>query len=157
MATWQDFSEGAPELAAAIRSRFEATKHHVLATLRRDGAPRVSGTEVRFRGPDLLIGSMFASVKARDLQHDGRLAIHANPGDGSMSDGDAKVSGRANEVLDPTELRDFTEAEAPPGDFHLFRIELDNAVLTSISDDQTHLVIELWRPGAAPTTLRRFH
>lgn len=29
MATWREFEHAAPELAAAVRARFEATKHHV--------------------------------------------------------------------------------------------------------------------------------
>src|SRR5690242_3416648 len=41
MATWREFESDAPELAAAVQARFEATKHHVLATLRPGGAPRV--------------------------------------------------------------------------------------------------------------------
>ena len=98
--TWQEFAADAPDLAAPVRARFQATKHHVLATLRRDGSPRVSGTEVQFHGPDLTIGSMPGSVKGRDLRRDGRYALHANPGDGTMDGGDAKVSGTAVEVTD---------------------------------------------------------
>lgn len=136
MATWQQFSEEAPELAKAVRARFESAKHHVLATLRRDGSPRVSGTEVEFRGSDLVMGSMEAAVKARDLQRDPRFALHANPGpDTSMTGGDAKVSGRA------------VEEPVPDGGSHLFRLELDEAVLTSLHPDGDRLVIETWRPG----------
>src|SRR4029453_9554377 len=114
-APWGRLAEEAPELAAAVEARLTATKHHVLATLRRDGSPRVSGTEVQVRGPDLTIGSMPGAVKARDLQRDGRFALHANPGDGTMEGGDAKVSGRAVEVTDEAELAAFRdEAEPPP-------------------------------------------
>jgi len=95
MATWEEFAREAPELAAAVRARFTATKHHVLATLRRDGSPRVSGTEVDFRGADLTLGSMSGARKASDLRRDGRFALHANPGDGSMAFGDAKLAGVA--------------------------------------------------------------
>lgn len=147
MATWEQFEKEAPELAASVRGRFEATKHHVLATLRRDGSPRVSGTEVRFHGPDLVIGSMWRSRKALDLQREGRFALHANPGDGSMRDGDAKVAGRAVEVTDPGELRGFVDSDHPPEPFHLFRLGIDEVVRTSLSPDQTHLVIETWQPG----------
>src|SRR6266516_5864811 len=114
MATWEQFSSEAPELAAAVRARFEAAKHHVLATLRRDGSPRVSGTEVDFHGPELTVGSMWQAVIARDLHRDGRFALHANPGDGSMEGGDVKLSGQAVEVTDPEELRAFIEAQEPP-------------------------------------------
>jgi hypothetical protein len=80
MATWQQFTDEAPELAEKVLARFRADKSHVLSTVRRDGSPRVSGTEVDFHGPDILIGSMLSAVKARDFRRDGRFAIHAYPG-----------------------------------------------------------------------------
>ncbi len=136
-ATWQQFVDEAPELAATVRARLEAAKHHVLATLRRDGSPRVSGTEVDFQGEDLVVGMMYGSVKARDLQRDGRFALHANPGDGSMEGGDAKLAGTAFEVRDG--------AQSQPS--HLFRLTLAQVVLTSVHPDGDRLVIETWRPG----------
>ncbi len=143
---WQQFAAEAPELAAAIRSRFEAARHHVMATLRADGAPRVSGTEVGFQGDDVTVGSMYRSVKARDLQRDGRFALHSNPGDASMAGGDAKVAGVAEEVVGE-ELDRYTDDSNPSGPFHLFRLRLGEAVLTSVHPDGDRLVIETWRPG----------
>jgi hypothetical protein len=156
MATWEQFSREAPDLAKAVRARFEATKHHVIATLRRDGSPRVSGTEVDFFGPDLIIGSMWQAVKAKDLQRNGRFALHSNPGDSSMEGGDAKISGRAIEVTDPDELRAFVAGEHPPEPFHLFRLSLEEVVRTSISPDEKYLVIESWRPGGPVRTIDRY-
>jgi hypothetical protein len=154
MATWQQFESEAADLAAAVRARFEATKHHVLATLRKDGAPRVSGTEVRIYDGDLTIGSMWQAAKARDLQRDGRYAVHANPGDGSMAGGDAKVAGVAAEVVDEAGLAAYAgETGPPPGPFHFFRLGLDQVVLTTVEGD--HLVIQTWRPGAPPTRVER--
>ena len=106
-APWGRLADEAPELAGAVQARLTATKHHVLATLRQDGSPRVSGTEVQLRGPELTIGSMPDAIKARDLQRDGRFALHANPGDGTMEGGDAKVAGVAVEVTDEAELAAF--------------------------------------------------
>jgi hypothetical protein len=147
MATWTTFEEEAPEMAAAVKARFTATKHHVLATLRRDGSPRVSGTEVQFHGGDLTAGSMPGAVKARDLQRDGRFALHANPGDGSMAGGDAKVAGHAVEVTDPDAIAAYVGDVEPPEPFHLFRFDLDEVVLTSLHPAGDRLVIETWRPG----------
>lgn len=147
MTSWHVFAEEAPELATAVRARLEATKHHVLATLRREGAPRVSATEVAFQGDDLLLGSMWEAVKARDLQRDGRFALHANPGDGSMAGGDAKVSGVAVEIVEPERRTEFEAQAKPPPPYHLFRLDLDEAVLTSLHPDGDRLVIETWRPG----------
>jgi hypothetical protein len=147
-ATWGTFAADAPELAAAVESRLTAAKHHVLASLRRDGGPRVSGTEVVLRPPDLLLGSMPEAVKAKDLQRDPRFAVHANPGDGSMEGGDAKLTGLAVEVTDPDEIATLMDdVPAPPGPMHLFRLQLTEVVLTSLHPDGDRLVIELWRPG----------
>jgi hypothetical protein len=147
-ATWGTFATDAPELAAAVEARLTATKHHVLASLRRDGAPRVSGTEVVLKSPDLLLGSMPDAVKAKDLRRDPRFALHANPGDGSMDGGDAKLTGLAVEVTDPDEIAVLMDdVTAPPGPMHLFRLQLTEVVLTSLHPDGDRLVIELWRPG----------
>jgi hypothetical protein len=152
MATWKQFEEEAAELAAALRERFEAAKTHVLATLRKDGSPRVSGSEVDFHGTDLSFGSMLDAVKARDLQRDGRCAIHAHPSD-PENGGDAKVAGVAIEITDPDEKRAYTTGEEPPGGFHAFRLDLREAVLTSVEDDR--LVVRSWRPGEGVRTIRR--
>lgn len=144
MANWEQFSVEAPDLAEKVKARFTATKHHVLATLRADGSPRVSGTEVDFYGPDLTFGSMWQARKALDLQRDGRLALHANPGDGSMGGGDAKLSGVASEVVDQ---RAYIDDRKPPEPFHLFRVELTDVVLTSVDHERNVMIVELWRPG----------
>jgi hypothetical protein len=154
MTNWQRFAEEAPELAAAVRAKFEAAKHHVLATVRRDGSPRVSGTEVDFYGPDLTIGSLWGAVKADDLQRDGRFALHANPGDGSMQGGDAKLAGVAIEV-DAAKHARYAADRRPPEPFHLFRLDLDEAVLTSINAEGDAMHIEIWRPGQGVRRLER--
>ncbi|RAJ43518.1 pyridoxamine 5'-phosphate oxidase [Kitasatospora sp. SolWspMP-SS2h] len=156
MTTWQEFEQQAPDLAPRIRARFEAHKHHVLATLTRDGSPRVSGTEVDFQGPELFLGSMAGAVKAADLRRDGRCALHSNPGPGTdMVGGDAKLSSRAVELTDPAEIAAYEAAlpGPPPGPYHAFRLELTGAVLTEVADD--HLVISSWRPGEAVRVVER--
>jgi hypothetical protein len=155
MTTWNQFAGEAPELAAAVKARFVATKHHVLATLRRDGSPRVSGTEVQFHGDDLMAGSMPGSIKAADLRRDGRFALHANPGDGSMEGGDAKVSGRAVIVTDAATLASYAGDVEPPEPFDLFCFDLDEVVHTSLHPAGDRLVIETWRPGRGVTRVER--
>jgi hypothetical protein len=146
MATWKEFETSAPDLARAARSRFEATKHHVLATLRKDGSPRVSGTEVAFLRTELTIGSMPGSVKSRDLLRDARFALHANPGDGSMTGGDSKLSGDA--ILSPGIAADSTQ---PGADY--FRLDILEVVHTDVQGDE--LVIRVWRPGEEVREIRR--
>ncbi|NJC72096.1 pyridoxamine 5'-phosphate oxidase family protein [Planosporangium thailandense] len=148
MATWKQFESEAGDFAAAVRARFESAETHILATLRKDGSPRVSGTEVDFTGPDLSFGSMLNAVKARDLQRDGRCAIHAHP----CESGDAKVAGIATEVTGAAKEAYATGTE-PAGGFHAFRLDLREAVITAVDGDE--LVVRLWRPGHPVRTFRR--
>ncbi|MFF8768866.1 pyridoxamine 5'-phosphate oxidase family protein [Kitasatospora sp. NPDC015120] len=147
MVTWQDFEHEAPDLAPVVRARFEANRHHVLATLRKDGSPRVSGTEVEFLGADLMLGSMDGAVKAQDLRRDPRFALHSNPSDETLADGDAKVSGRAVELTDAADRAAYEAElpEPPPGPYQAFRLELEQVVLTTVEGDAVR--ISSWRPG----------
>ena len=145
---WSTFESAAPDLAASVLARFQVTKHHVLASLRKDGAPRVSGTEVPLVEGDLYLGSMPGARKARDLQRDGRFALHSNPGDGSMDGGDAKLSGTAVEIVDQDEVaRMGVLVGAPPGPFHLFLLSFDLVVLSELDQSHEGMVITSWRPG----------
>jgi hypothetical protein len=49
MARWSEVEREAPELVAVARGFLDAGVHKTLATLRRDGSPRISGTEVQLR------------------------------------------------------------------------------------------------------------
>ena len=42
MASWKQLVDDAPDLAARVRARFEATAQHVLATRTLTGSPRVA-------------------------------------------------------------------------------------------------------------------
>ena len=148
MATWAQFESEASQLAAMVRARFEAAETHILATLRKDGSPRVSGSEVAFKGPDLTFGSMPGAVKALDLQRDGRCAIHAHP----HKDGDAKVAGIAVEVAGEAKNAHVAGGEPPSGS-HAFRLQLHEAVITSVEGDE--LVIRFWHPELGVRTIRR--
>lgn len=154
MTSWERFTAAAPELAAAVRQRFDAHGHKTMATLRSDGSPRISGTEVQFRDGELWIGSMPGARKALDLRRDGRVAIHSGSDEPDHWSGDAKVAGTAVEVTDEQVLARFSDG-APPGPFHLFRIELREAVVVSLGDPADHLVIESWHEGKGVNRVER--
>jgi hypothetical protein len=48
MASWKDVSAAAPEFARSVETAFDAHLHKTIATLRRDGSPRISGVEATF-------------------------------------------------------------------------------------------------------------
>ena len=101
MPSWSEFEAAAPELAARVRERLDAHTHKTLATVRRDGAPRISGIETRIEDGELWIGSMWHGVKALDLQRDPRFALHSGSDEPSEWKGDAKLAGIAEEVTQP--------------------------------------------------------
>ncbi|WP_256639969.1 pyridoxamine 5'-phosphate oxidase family protein [Streptomyces murinus] len=152
---WADFTAAEPDFAAAVERRFDAFRHHVLVTLRRDGSPRPSGLEVRFLGGELWLGMMSGSLKARDLERDPRFALQANPGDGTaMAGGDVRIGGRAHEVGAGAAKAGYVKEVEPPEPFHLFRTELTEVVRTCVEDDR-YLVVRVWKPGEPVRTLRR--
>src|SRR5918996_1936496 len=156
MANWSEVEAAAPELAARVRATMDAHKHKVLATLRRDGSPRVSGIEATFTDGELWLGMMPGSRKAADLRRDPRLALHSTSVDPTEDDpsawpGDAKVAGRAVEVDDPALLERLGAGEGGGG-AHLFRGDPAQGVHTRGGQAADHLVIEVWREG---TGLRR--
>jgi len=53
MAKWSEVCAAAGDLAAAVLGRFEAHGLGLMATIRRDGSPRLSGVEPLFVGGEL--------------------------------------------------------------------------------------------------------
>lgn len=148
--SWGAFAAAAPDLAAAVRERFAVRKHCTLATLRKDGSPRISGTEVELSDDELTLGSMPGALKALDLRRDPRCALHSptvDPPEGDESSwaGEAKVAGTAVEVGD-------TEGTAPGG-AHTFVLRLTEVVLTAVDGDQ--LVVTSWHPERGVEVRRR--
>jgi hypothetical protein len=161
MTTWDDAATAAPELAEKVQRRFEATGLALLATLRADGSPRISGVEPWFWSGELWMGMMHGSRKALDLIRDPRFSLHAATVDKDVREGDARVSGRAVEIDDAetkqavgdalAEITGF-DAEAH-GPWHLFRSEVTEVVFVQPGDGA--LVIESWNPGSEPRRVER--
>ena len=149
MSRWADVCTEVPEFAERVQSAFERNRHMTLATVRRDGSPRISGTEIRFDDGDVLVGMMARSRKALDLLRDPRIAIHgptADPPDEPHEwIGEAKVAGRAIEVPN----------DDPADDSHTFRIDVDEVVFTRINDGGDRLFIESWHPGRGSEVVER--
>jgi hypothetical protein len=147
MASWSELEAEAPELAALARRYLDLNKHKVLATLRRDGSPRVSGTETNFTEGELWFGSMWGAMKARDLQRDPRFALHGGPVDPDAGwTGDAKLAGRVEEITDPDRVRAINGEQV--GRSHLFRAEIcEVSVVLLGGDPPDHLVIVAWHSG----------
>jgi hypothetical protein len=118
----------------------------------------VSGTETRLVDGELFLAGMPQSVKFADLRHDPRMALHSGSDEPDAFRADAKLSGRAVEVTDPEERAAFARAAGVPEaaePFELFRIEVEQVVLTALNDAKDALVISSWRPGKGLTSTTR--
>jgi hypothetical protein len=155
MTTWTDFASAAPETAAVFLRRLEATGMGLLATLRRDGSPRISPLEPGVRDGKLWLGMMGGSTKSRDLQRDPRCCLHSATEDKEIKDGDAKLWGRAVHVTDPSELQAFArriqeesgfDVEAGDG-FDLYWLDITAASAIQMGADGEHLRITAWEEG----------
>ena len=150
MTSWNEFAGDEPGFSGEVRELFTAYKHHVMATLRRDGSPRISGTEVQFADDGLVFGVMAGARRVLDMQHDGRIALHSHTVDAPEDDpgawcGDAKIAGVAVETENPDD----------PGGSHRFRIELTEVVLTKLGTPADHLLIRTWHPGRGLSRIER--
>jgi hypothetical protein len=160
VANWRDLEQAEQAFADSVRARFEATGLAMLATLRSDGSPRLSGIEPWFADGELWLGMMYDSRKARDLQRDPRFALHAATIDKDVSEGDVKVAGRAFEIGED-EVADALAAyaaqaghDAPPGPAHVFKLDLHEVVHIAPAGD--HLVIQRWTPVEGLTQVDRY-
>lgn len=155
MTTWRHFATEAPDLAARIRANLDAYTNKTIATVRRNGAPRISAIETHFADDDLWIGSMWQAQKARDLQRDRRFALHSGTGEPPPDGGDSKLAGMAEEITEPAAVSRINEGKAPPGPSHLFRLDVREASALSVDMEAQELVIEVWTPDRGTRTIRR--
>jgi pyridoxamine 5'-phosphate oxidase-like protein len=149
MARWAEVKAAAPDLADRVEARFAIRKHKTLATLRKDGSPRISGIETVFEDGDIYLGMMPGSRKLDDLGRDPRLALHSPTEDPPLDEpskwrGEAKIAGRAVDVLTATSA-----------DAGRIRVDITEVVLTSLNEAGTRLVVESWHPGRGRHRIER--
>jgi general stress protein 26 len=152
MASWGEIESIAPELARTARAMLEAHVHKTIATVRADGAPRISGIEAKFIGEagigtDLWFGSMPGSRKSTDLARDPRFSLHSGSDDPPDWRGDAKLSGLAEKVTDrdrKLEIFKAMGAEEVPEDSDLYRADVRELTVTRLTEAKDELAIEWW-------------
>jgi len=137
---WEDVERATPEFAQRVQALFDAHKHKTIATVRADGAPRISGIEASFEDGHLAFGSMPNALKGADLRRDPRFALHGgtvDPVEGAEAQwpGEVKISGRAV-AAGPT--------AGPDGE--LFHADIAEVVHTHLNPEATKLVVEWWTP-----------
>ncbi len=144
---WGDFEAQAEALASQVRRCFERHRHAVLATLRADGSPRLSGLEAPIRDGHLWLGTAPTTRIASDLGRDQRFALHSAPDSEELPEGDARVEGLARPATaEETTLfiAGHRFAVEDPTSIALFTARLVRVVLTRVDGDR--LLVEHWTP-----------
>jgi hypothetical protein len=100
MATWGGFRESAPELADFGAARLLAAPAY-LATIRRDGSPRVHPVSPVITGMELLVFMEPDSPKGHDLRLRRSYSMHNAVSFGEALAGEFVVFGEAEIVVDP--------------------------------------------------------
>ncbi|MGK5675122.1 pyridoxamine 5'-phosphate oxidase family protein [Micromonospora sp. URMC 106] len=130
MASWSEFAADEPRLADGIRVLMQqyGPGFGYLATVRADGGPRVHPVSPVITDEGLFC-FVVDSPKRRDLERDGRYALHSFPPE--ESDDEAYVAGHARPVTDPARVARLARSHraAPQVDWRLFEFTVDVAML----------------------------
>lgn len=112
MVTWKEFAAAAPELAQAGRALLNQFSVGLafLATVRRDGAPRLHPVCPVLSDDGLFVLITPTSPKRDDLLRDGRYALQTFPQPKAGSE-EFYVTGKARLVDDPTRATIFRDAK----------------------------------------------
>ena len=155
MPGWRAIEEAEPDFAARVRELFDAGRHKTIATLRADGAPRISGIECEFADGELRFGSMAGARKLADLRRDPHFALHGptfHPEDGREAEwpGEAKIAGLA---LPAGPVSTDDAGDGPDGT--MFVADITEVVITALDPAATKLVVESWTPARGRRRVER--
>jgi hypothetical protein len=162
---WEDLERDAPRLAERARERLVGPGVLLVATVRRDGTPRLSPVEPLLLEGDLWLSMMWQSRKATDLLFDSRILVHSVVTGPDGEEGEVKLRGRARPVGDRELRLRYCDAVERLGwrpvepYFHLFVVDI--ADVTSIRYDKTGdqyvarwpIGVEFVRRATSPTSV----
>jgi general stress protein 26 len=147
---WSDLEAQAPELAAAGRQLLYqfGPGLGILATIRRDGGPRLHPVCPVITHGGLWVFVVNRSPKVHDLRRDGRYALHAYPPDDR--DDEFMVAGSARAVEDTALEAEILEVYLAQG-----TTTEEHTLFELLADRALHVAYEP-RPSTAPPEYARW-
>lgn len=142
--SWKLFEDASPALASLVFERLNR-KIAYLATLRRDGSPRLHPVTPFIGSGMLFIFTEPSSPKIRDLRRDSRYALHCSVGgDGPLIE--VLVSGNVEVVSDPAvraQALDIAHSPVPAEDYVLFDFQIAHVLVVSY-DEHKNRTVQRW-------------
>ena len=129
--SWKTLESQAPDMAEFSRTRLH-NKVAYLATVRKDGSPRVHPFTPIIGEGHFFVFMEPTSPKGNDLQRDARFAIHCSVTDNSGESGEVIITGKANFIED-LELRALAVSICPYNPakrYILFEFDPETVMLT---------------------------
>lgn len=152
---WSDLMERQPRLAETGRAKLLDRGVVLVATVRRDGTPRISPVEPFVLDGDLWLSMMRGSTKARDLLRDPRILVHSVITSRDGGEGEFKVRGIARPEADLNVQERYAAAVGQalgwrpvPGEFHLFAVDIDDVTFVRYDDATGDQFVTRWPPGS---------
>jgi Pyridoxamine 5'-phosphate oxidase len=151
---WSQLMEQQPGLGQLGERRLLQPGVVLVATIRRDGTPRLSPVEPFVLDGSLLLSMMQGSRKAADLARDPRILVHSVVTGRDGGEGEFKLRGTARAEDDPQAQRRYADAVAAslgwqpePGRFHLFDIDIADVTFIRYDDATGDQHVASWPPG----------
>jgi hypothetical protein len=150
---WSDLQNAQPRLAALVQERLLAPGVVLVATIRRDGTPRLSPVEPFVLDDELWLSMLWQSTKAADLERDPRILVHSIVTGRDGGEGEFKIRGIVRAEQDP-DVRDRYAAAVTaslgwtptPGRFHLFAVGIEQVTFIRYDDATGDQHVAMWPP-----------
>jgi hypothetical protein len=151
---WSEVQQRQPRLADLGRQRLLDPGVVLVATIRRDGTPRLSPVEPFVLDGTLWLSMLWQSAKAADLIRDPRVLVHGVVTSRDGGDGEFKVRGTARSETDTEVQRRYAEAvaralgwEPEVGRFHLFAVNIGHLSYLRYDEPTGDQYVTQWPPG----------
>lgn len=151
---WSEFEHSQPRLAEVGLRRLIDPGVVLVATIRRDGTPRISPVEPLLVDGSLWLSMMWRSTKAMDLLRDPRILVHGVITSRDGAAGELKLRGTARAEHDRLVQRRYAEVAASelgwdpqPARFHLFDIDIGEVTVISYDPGTGDQHAATWPPG----------
>jgi Pyridoxamine 5'-phosphate oxidase len=151
---WADLERRQPRLGELARRRLLEPGVVLVATIRRDGTPRLSPVEPWLMDGELWLSMLWGSLKAGDLRRDPRVLVHSIVTGPEGGEGELKLRGRAvteeraevqqRYAADVTRHLDWSPI---PGRFHLFRVDFDSVAFVRYDHATGDQFTASWPPA----------